>query len=139
MNKQNLLTIWAKRAIPALALAAVAVLTLPSCEKEIEQHDVIIPYYKDNNNNLEIRDEKIQAYAADKQVRNIFITVMPEEIFTDWWSGYISKARSRLSETMSLSPKIRGRGNFEFKPGECMPGDSLDFVKMGFTVNQQNQ
>ena len=72
MKKQNLLTIWAKRAIPALALAGVAGLTLPSCEKEIEQHDEEILYYYNNNNNSRFGPDTIQKYAADKYVRNIY-------------------------------------------------------------------
>lgn len=132
------LTIWAKRAIPALALAATAGVMLPSCEKE--KHDVTIPFYNDNNENTELLDDNIiRGYANDKQVRNIFITIMPGEIFTNWASGDISAIRSALSKKMAISPKIRGRGNFEFRPGYCMYGDSMDFVAMGFTVNQQNR
>lgn len=137
MKKQNLLTIWAKRAIPALALAAML---LPACEKPVEQHDVTIPYYNNNNGNTEYLDDNIiRGYANDKLVRNIYITVMPGEIFTNLVSDDISARRRVIQGKMAISPKIRGRGNFVFTPGDCMYGDSLDFVAMGFTVNKQNQ
>ena len=67
MKKQNLLTIWAKRAIPALALAMV---TFAACEKE--QHDVTIPYYNNNGNTEYLDDNIIRGYANDKLVRNIY-------------------------------------------------------------------
>lgn len=75
MKKQNLLTIWAKRAIPALALAGVAGLTLPSCDKEpeqIQQHDEEILYYYNNNNNLRYSPDTVNKYVADKSVRHIY-------------------------------------------------------------------
>ena len=69
MKNKNLLTLWAKRAVPALALAAMV---LPACEKPVEQHDVTIPFYEDNNNNKELADASLRDYAADKTVRNIY-------------------------------------------------------------------
>ena len=139
MKKQNLLTIWAKRAVPALAFAGVAGLTLPSCEKEIEQHDEVIWFYATNNNNPRFGPDTIQKYAADKHVRNIYITVAPGETFTHLSSSLISVRRLDLQMAMDESPKCHGRGNFVFTPGECTYGDSLDFVKMGFIINKQNQ
>lgn len=132
--KRNLLILWAKRVIPALALAMV---TLAACDKE--KHDVTILYYNDNRGNTEYLDNDIiRGYANDKLVCNIYITIAPGEIFTNWTTDVISEKRLRLAEKMAISPKIHGRGNFEFKLGYCMPGDSLDFVVMGFTINQQN-
>ena len=81
MKKQNLLTIWAKRTIPALALAGVAGLTLPSCEKEIEQHDEEILYYNNNINNPRFGSDTIQKYAADKHVRNIYNSCARGDVF----------------------------------------------------------
>lgn len=139
MKKRNLLTVWAKRAIPALALAGTAGLTLPSCEKEpIEQHDEVIYYYS-NNNNPKWKIDTLNRYAADKCVRNVYITVAPGEKFTALSSNSISSRRRDLQQVMDISSKFSGRGNFEFMPGACTRGDSLDFVAMGFTINKQNQ
>ncbi len=135
MERTSHLTIWAKRAIHALALAGMA---LTACDKE--QHDVTIPFYNNNNGNTEYLDDNvIRNYANDKLVRSIYITIMSGEIFTNWTTDVISEKRLRLADKIAISPKIHGRGNFVFRPGYCMPGDSLDFVRMGFTVNQQNQ
>ncbi len=65
------LTIWAKRAIPALALAATAGVIWPSCEKEIEQHDEVIWYYHNNNHNPKWNLDTLHKYAVDKHVRYI--------------------------------------------------------------------
>ena len=137
--KKNVLTVWAKRALPALALAGVAGLTLPSCEKEPEKHDVNVPFYYDNTNNKELEDASLRKYAADKSVRNIYITVVPGEDFTNLASDNISRLRLFVKNKMDISSKNQGRGNFAFAPGVCTYGDSIDIVKMGFTINQQNQ
>lgn len=72
MNTTEKLTIWARRAIPALALAATAGVMLPSCEKEKEKYDVNVPFYYDNDSNKELEDASLRNYAADKCVRNIY-------------------------------------------------------------------
>ncbi|MCM1169285.1 MAG: hypothetical protein NC324_05045 [Bacteroides sp.] len=140
MKKRNLLMIWAKRAFFGLALAGTAGLMLPACEKEpIEQHDEEILYYKNNNNNPKWKIDTVNKYVADKHVRYIYITVAPSETFQYCNSDNISAQRRDLQEIMAISSKCRGRGDFDFKPGVYTFGDSLDFVKMGFTINQQNQ
>ena len=141
MKKQNSVRCWAKRMFCLLALTATAVLTLPSCEKEpeqIQQHDEEIYYYYDNNNNPKWSVDTLSKYAADKTVRNVYITVAPGEVFTNLTSDDISFSRRGLQNAMSISSKNKGRGNFVFVPGRCTYGDSLDFVAMGFTINQQN-
>ena len=136
MKNKNLLTLWAKRAVPALALAAMV---LPACENPVEQHDEEILYYENNNHNPKWNMETLNKYAADKTVRNIYITVAPGEVFTNLTSDDISFRRRGLQNAMNVSPKCHGRGNFIFVPGLCLYGDSLDIIAMGFTVNQQNQ
>ena len=54
-------------------------------------------------------------------------------------SSSISVRRLELQMAIDESFKCKGRGNFNFKPGMCTYGDSLDLVKMGFTINKQNQ
>ena len=51
--------------------------------------------------------------------------------------SHIIIIRSQLQERCDISPRIRGRGNFNFPSGMVTPDDSLAFVKMGFTVNQR--
>ncbi|MCM1169281.1 MAG: hypothetical protein NC324_05025 [Bacteroides sp.] len=140
MKNLNLLTIWAKRAFFALALTSTAGLMLPACDKEpIEQHDEEILYYTNNNNNPKWKRDTINKYVTDKHVRYIYITVAPSEIFQYFNSDNISDSRRELQTVMDISSKCRGKGNFDFTPGVCTYGDSLDLVAMGFTINQQNQ
>ena len=145
MKTQNLLTVWAKRALCLLALAATAGLMLPACDKNkideepFEQYDEEIYYYHNNNDNPKWHVDTIRKYASDKYIRYIYITIAPGETFTHLDSYEIAWHRRQLQFAMKETPKCRGRGNFEFTPGCCLTPDSLDFVDMGFTVNQQNQ
>lgn len=50
---------------------------------------------------------------------------------------YILTLRRKLQECCDISPRIRGRGNFNFPSGMASTDDSLALVKMGFTINQQ--
>ena len=68
-----------------------------------------------------------------------YITIAPGVEFTHFKSTDIAFNRRELQFVMKDSPKCRGRGNFVFAPGVCLRADSLDFVDMGFTVNQQNR
>ena len=77
MKTQNLLTIWAKRALCLLALAATAGLTLPACDKEpeqttVQQYDEEILYYYDNSDNPKWNQDTVRKYDADKNVRYIY-------------------------------------------------------------------
>ena len=144
MKRTNHPTIWAKRALCLLALAATASLILPACDKNkideepIVQHDEVIYYYYNNNYNLRYSPDTVHKYDADERVRYIYITVKDGEKFTSCQSDHISFHRREIQFAMKESSKCRGRGNFMFEPGQCTYGDSLDFVAMGFTVNQQN-
>lgn len=53
--------------------------------------------------------------------------------------SHIVILRSQLQERCDISPRIRGRGNFNFPSGMVTPDDSLAFVQMGFTVNQPSK
>lgn len=118
-------------------------LALLSCEKEMDDSDkldVVIPYYNNNNYNPELLTEDIlRDYAMKDCVRHIYITIMPGEKFTNLSTGTISLKRSALAKRMAISPKISGRGNFVFSPGNCAVEDSLALVEMGFTINQQDK
>lgn len=52
-------------------------------------------------------------------------------------NGNILTMRMALQERCDISPRIRGRGNFNFPSGMASTDDSLALVKMGFTVNQR--
>ena len=134
-------TQWITRILCLSILITSVVLISQSCEKEndIEQHDAVIWYYYINNNNPQWKRDTLNKYAADKHIRNIYITIAPGESFENAGTGAISARRYDLQNAMNISPKFSGRGNFDFTPGVCAYGDSMDLVKMGFTINQQNQ
>ena len=116
---------------------------LLSCEKEMDDSnklDVVIPFYNNNNYNPELLSEDIlRDYAMKNCVRHIYITVMSGEKFTNLTTNNITNCRNFLAKRMAISPKISGRGNFVFEPGDCAVEDSLALVEMGFTINQQDK
>ena len=134
-------TQWITRIFCLSILLTSVVLISQSCEKEndIERHDMVVWYYYFNNDNPQWKWDTLTRYAADKHIRNIYITIAPGESFKSISTEGISARRYDLQDVMSISPKFSGRGNFDFTPGVCLYGDSMDLVKMGFTINQQNQ
>ena len=120
---------------------------MSSCSKddpEIETHDVELKF---NINRLgshleEIRDlNNLRKLAADKSVSNIYLTIMEDNYFDGVWYAYNYKAmRNYMEERFAISPKIKGRGNFNcYTPLQCEPEDSLWFVDHGWTINKQLQ
>ena len=134
-------TQWITRIFCLSILITSVVLISQSCEKEnnIEQHDAVIWYYYINNNNPQWKRDTLNKYAGDKHIRNVYITIAPGESFKNTSTYGASAMRYELQAAMNISPKFSGRGNFDFTPGVCAYGDSMDLVKMGFTINQQNQ
>ena len=82
----------------------------------------------------------VQNYAKDETIKAIYL------VPTGHWGGCtaynITYARNNfLQPRLNISPKIRGRGDFDFKLGEAskVPDDSLWFVKNGWTINKNYQ
>ena len=76
-----------------------------------------------------------------KSIRTIYLVPMEGT-----WSNFNVKAmqsmRNRqLEPSLNLSPKVKGKGDFNFKLGEASksPTDSLWYVKNGWTINKQYQ
>ena len=138
--KTNLLTIWAKRAIPALALAGLA---LTACEKEpVEKAPVYrAPYEKElrfNNNSVDSIDMPIvKKFARDTACKHIYLTVTNNN-YTGYDADLIALFRDYLNERIQLAPnKISGRGDFNFMTGAARPADSIWYVQNGWTINQR--
>jgi len=60
----------------------------------------------------------------------------------EWWGGIstniIHKIRTKyLEPVINASPKIRGRGDFDFVPGRTTEEDSLWFIQNGWTINKE--
>lgn len=92
----------------------------------------------DNHDGSAVSFENLQKYANDKSVRTIYM------VPTDHWDGNtahnITYLRNNFLEPrLNISPKIHGRGNFDFALGEAskVPADSLWYVKNGWTINKR--
>ncbi len=150
MKEKHLRLRWPFR----LSAVAVSMMVLgwTSCEKikDSEKVDIIVPYYiisdgvsgyDDYRHSKAMTDDSLRNCAAHPYVRRIFIAIPFnfEQDFKKLGSRRISRMCSELSGKMAISPKISGRGNFRFRPGVCSENDSLSFLAMGFTVNQQER
>ena len=125
-----------------LSIVAIACATLlpTSCSregKEEEPHDVVVEF-DDIRLNEQLNKEKLQELANDKSVKTIYLT--PIEHWDGWAVNGINALRKGLLQpTMEISPKMRGRGDFDFKLGAAskVPDDSLWFVQQGWTINKK--
>ncbi|MDE7338084.1 MAG: hypothetical protein K2M92_02225 [Bacteroidales bacterium] len=140
--KKNLLTIWVKRAVPALALAGVAGLTLPSCEKEpVEKKPVYrAPYEKElffKQGKLDsVQEPVVKKYVDDTACKHIYLTVMDDNDFTGYSRESVESLHRFLQQRIELSNNISGRGDFMFRTGLANESDSIWFVQNGWTINQ---
>ena len=117
-------------------------LLLGACqEKQEPQHDVEIEF--DGTNVDKKLDMKVlQELVNDKTVRYVYMTATG----TGQWDGCIARNVSEMRKNffqprIDMSPKMRGRGDFDFKLGEAskVPDDSLWYVKQGWTINKKYQ
>ena len=127
----------------AISMAAIigAPLVPTSCgglEPDPEPTRDVDIVFNDINRNEVLTMQKLQEYANDKTIRTIYL------VPTDHWDGYLAPhlpimRKSYFQPRFDISPKIRGRGNFDFKLGEAskVPEDSLWFIKQGWTINKR--
>ena len=129
----------------AISMAAIigAPLVPTSCgglEPDPEPtRDVEIVFDGTNIDNI-LTFETLQKYANEKTIKTIYL------VPTRHWNGRVAgnitaMRRNFLQPRMEISPKIRGRGDFDFKLGEAskVPADSLWFVQQGWTINKGYQ
>ncbi len=142
-----------KRILPILGLAGLS--TISSCSKEDDlinldlQEEITIKFSDDEFRTVLILDEKqrtvgpneaIMYYVAQPEIKTIYI-----EPIGNWYGyrwNFIPNIRKTILEPLiNYSPKIRGKGNFNFFPGDASrcPEDSLWITQQGWTINQQLQ
>ncbi len=128
-----------KRALSMATIIGATMLT-PGCDDEIEpQHDIEIEF-DDGDIKESMTMEHLQKCANDKSIRYIYM--VPVKHWNSAMAGNITFMRNKsLQPRLDISPKIRGRGDFDFCPGEAskVPDDSLWYVRNGWTINQQYQ
>lgn len=146
-NKTNKL----KAAFPALALICAGMI-VASCEKgepdlgpttdveyKFSSADIGFLFHKNELNSI------LKYYVNHPAIRTIYLTPAINDSFWPVVDSYdISEIKRIYLETIiNSSPKFRGKGDFNFKPGEAskVPNDSLWFVQNGWTINKdlQNQ
>ena len=139
--KTNLLTVWAKRAVPALALAGMA---MTACDKEpVEKAPVYrAPYEKElrfnNVNSDSIKMPIVQKFARDTACKHIYLTVTDDNNYRNIDADDINTLRNILNDRIQLAPdKTSGRGNFRFMRGVIRLEDSVWYVQNGWTINQR--
>ncbi|MBO4626027.1 MAG: hypothetical protein J5679_01985 [Alphaproteobacteria bacterium] len=86
--------------------------------------------------------DTLNYYANDSTVRAIYL--VPTGSWSNTYASNITFMRNNFMEPrIKVSPKIHGRGDFNFKLGEAskVPDDSIWFTKQGWTINKayQNQ
>lgn len=143
-----------KTALPALALAGGAMMTA-SCEKEepdlgpttdveYKFSSADIGFLFTNIEHTKV-NPTLEYYINHPDIRTIYLT--PAINDSKWYSirSYEISIFKRyyMEPIINYSPKIRGRGDFTFNPGEAskIPNDSLWFIQNGWTINKalQNQ
>ena len=141
-----------KRLVPMAGIAGATMLPM-SCSEDTIKEDVIpeppeIPVVKHNVDIVfsltdvieKFSVDTLQKYIDDKTVDTIYL------VATEHWNGFtagnISNFRRKLFQPrMELSPRLRGRGDFDFVLGEAskVPNDSLWYTQQGWTINKDHQ
>ena len=132
-----------KRALPAFIIAGAGMMAQSCSDKDDDPtptHDVELKWsiddYGTHADAIESIDN-IRAYAADKSVANIYLTLDDSNNFSRFGTQNLSNVHSYLEERTSVSPKVHGRGDFNIPFGRINKEDSLWLVKNGWTVNQR--
>lgn len=157
----------AKTILPALALAGGAMMA--SCEKEEpvvkevpapsintddetnKQKDYVefniiyestLPLFKTSSEGVKIVTDAVNYYIRKDEIKYIYIVPTGNWEFCEK-IGIKTLREYTLEFMINYSPKIRGKGDFAFQPGEAskVPEDSLWYVQNGWTINKalQNQ
>lgn len=80
--------------------------------------------------------EVVQKCANCDTIDNVFLTPSPGVEWNNYPTSYITDTRNVLQSRLDISPKVTGRGDFNFKPGMASLADSLWFVQNGWTINK---
>lgn len=133
------------RTLPLLGLAAGSLVS--SCEKEgidryFQYYEIGTEYYEP----AEIFDysqlepaKKVYDAIFDKNVRYVYLEVAPWNNYCHFPAEIISSMEiPYLNSFIELNPqKVKGKGDYHFRPGEITKEDSLWFVNHGWTINQK--
>ena len=135
------------RVLPILGIAGASLFA--GCSKEDEPtRDVEVTFTQNdgwdiiqqNPDGTRQVSQLIKDYAAQPDIQTIYLVPL------DNWKNFGSYAVTALRKTVleyaiNYSPKVRGRGDFNFWPGAAslVPEDSLWYVQNGWTINRHLQ
>ncbi len=138
MNLKQVIPYNIKTLIPGLMLAGASIFT--ACEKEPTQRDIELTFSSQDLSQLTF--ENLQKHANDPTIRTIYMVPIDSLSWTEYRAPNIQRSKDVfLIPRFEISPKLRGRGDFPFKPGEAskVPEDSLWFIEHGWTINRRFQ
>ena len=81
--------------------------------------------------------DTINKYSKDKNIKTIYL--VPEGDWSNLTAQNITALRNHaLRYAKTNSPKVRGKGDFDFGLGEAskVPEDSLWYIRNGWTINK---
>ena len=129
-----------------IPMAAIAGATLTSCgggsnggkiEPETPAKEIELKF-SDSNGEQVLSLETLKNYANDKTIKTIYLVPIGH------WNSLVAHnitfmRNSFLQPRLNVSPKIKGKGNFDFVLGEAskVQQDSLWYVKQGWTINKR--
>ena len=135
------------RVLPILGIAGASLFA--GCSKEDEptrdvevtftQHDLWDVIQITPDGTFEV-SQLIKDYAAQPDIRTIYL--VPLDNWKNLGSNGVTAIREKVLEhAINYSPKVRGRGDFNFWPGAAslVPEDSLWYVQNGWTINRHYQ
>ena len=129
---------------------AGASLMMGGCQKEKPPRDIELTFTKDDVSNVVLIHTKEIETVISREVSDIikYLDAKPDIRtiylipYYDWKNVSaqdITDLRNNvLSYAIDYSPKVRGRGDFNFRLGQAsnVPEDSLWYVKHGWTINE---
>ena len=139
-----------RKILPMIGIAGAS-LMMGGCQKEEQPtHDVELTFSQNDVSNVILIHPDETSYNLSREVSDIikYLDAQPDIrtiylVPKDNWRGVqeegVTAIRNyTLSYAIDYSPKVRGRGDFNFKLGEAskVPEDSLWYVKHGWTINE---
>ena len=139
-----------RKILPMIGIAGAS-LMMGGCQKEEQPtRDIELTFSNDDASNVVLIHPDETPMRLSREVSDIikYLDAQPDirTIYLvpyDDWKLYqdhnVSGLRNNvLSYAIDYSPKVRGRGDFNFKLGEAskVPEDSLWYVKHGWTINE---
>ena len=138
-----------RKILPMIGIAGAS-LMMGGCQKEKPPRDIELTFTKDDVSNIVLIHPKEQGTVISREVSDIIkyldakpdirtIYLVPYDDWKNVSAQDITDLRNNvLSYAIDYSPKVRGRGDFNFKLGEAskVPEDSLWYVKHGWTINE---